>query len=96
MLYRWMTAIFLLSSAALTAAQAPQTQEKIDLGELLTDSKKPCDEDKKKQAAAAQAEAQKKTEQAMQGLIGLGEAEKTAEAKPKSLGAVPGPMGNCK
>ena len=75
MLCRWISAIFLLSTPALAFVQAPETKENIDIGGLLSEGKKPCDGDKKT------AEAQKKNDQVMQGLIGQITAEKQAAAE---------------
>lgn len=94
MIRRWTAAIFLLTTPVWATEQAPATKDNVDIGGLLGDSKKPCDEDKKKAEAAA-AEA-RKNENALQGLLGQQPpAEKKPEPSQKSLGAVP-TMGNCK
>lgn len=99
---RWIAVLFLLSTPALAALQATENQDNMDIGGLLSGSKKPCDEDKKQAAAAPKpedvAQAQN-SDKAVQGLINLGviPAEKQqAEPEKKSLGALPGPMEKCK
>lgn len=96
---RWICTLVLISSPAWAMLQAPETKDNIDIGSLVND-KKPCDGDKKKPDAApkpASGTQAPNTAQAVQGMIQLGTtpAEKQ-EPKPKSLGALPGPMENCK
>ncbi|HYX37200.1 MAG TPA: hypothetical protein VE954_29200 [Oligoflexus sp.] len=90
---RWLSAIFLLTTPVLSDPQTPETKDNVDIGGLLQDGKKPCDEDKKKAEAAAAAKA---NEQAIQGLLGDKPPEKKPEPAKASLGAVPAPMANCK
>lgn len=89
MLRRWTAAMFLLTTPLW--AQDPAPANNTDISSLLSDGKKPCDADKKKAADAAAAEA-KKTDAALEGLLGT---EKKPEPTQKSLGAVKA-MGNCK
>jgi hypothetical protein len=92
MIRRGMAAILLLTTSAWANEPVPAIKDNVDISGLLSEGKKPCDEDKKKAEAAA-AEA-KKVEAGLQGLLGTPPAEKKPEPAQKGLGAVPA-MGNC-